>query len=280
MNEQDIPTDDDYDDRQQMDSEEHYHNWMQDTVRGTQANARGISRPEPPPSEPEPDPDLYEVKEKDKYDDVHDALTYVQSRLRVPKDMTNSFGGYSYRNAESMYKEIKRNLPDGAACWIVDDLEHKGERYYIKSTVHFKYGGDVVTANGWAREQEVQKGKDESQITGSAQSYSRKYAMQAMFLIDDGKEEIDDRPSSNHFDKLPEKTTREKPKQSLQLMNVIIECCLVDDKNAQIKAYRSWKRASDEGKKATWPMLQPKVQVWLKDILRRIDEAKAKEAKK
>lgn len=269
--------DDDYNDhQQQMDDEQHY-NWMQETVRGSQANARGISKPEPEPETPEVDPDLYEVKEKDQYDDVYDALTYVQSRLRVPKDMTNSFGGYSYRNAESMYKEIKRNLPDGAACWIADELIHIGERYYICSTVHLRYADKEVIAKGWAREQEVAKGKDESQITGSAQSYSRKYAMQSMFLIDDGLEEPDAKPSTNHFDRTPQKKAKETPPKSLQLMNVIIECCLNDDKNAQIKAYRSWKGATDDHKKGTWPLLQPKVKDWLKDIISRIEDAQQKQ---
>ena len=63
-----------------------------------------------------------------------------------------------------------------------------GDRYYIKAVVSIYKGNESMTCHGWARETEVKKGMDESQITGSASSYARKYAMNGMFAIDDVKD--------------------------------------------------------------------------------------------
>ena len=43
-------------------------------------------------------------------------------------------------------------------------------------------------AVAFAREPEIQKGMNESQITGSASSYARKYALNGLFCIDDTKD--------------------------------------------------------------------------------------------
>ena len=40
----------------------------------------------------------------------------------------------------------------------------------------------------YAREAETKKGMDEAQITGSASSYARKYALNGLFAIDDTKD--------------------------------------------------------------------------------------------
>ena len=46
----------------------------------------------------------------------------------------------------------------------------------------------IVQASALAREEETKKGMDSSQITGSASSYSRKYALNGLFAIDDTKD--------------------------------------------------------------------------------------------
>ena len=47
---------------------------------------------------------------------------------------------------------------------------------------------DRISVSGWAREEEVKKGMDAAQITGSASSYARKYALNGLFAIDDTKD--------------------------------------------------------------------------------------------
>jgi hypothetical protein len=45
-----------------------------------------------------------------------------------------------------------------------------------------------VSVSAFAREPEQKKGMDESQITGTASSYARKYALNGMWCIDDTKD--------------------------------------------------------------------------------------------
>ena len=57
------------------------------------------------------------------------------------------------------------------------------------------------------RASEIKKGMDASQITGSASSYARKYALNGMFLIDDTK----DADSMDNSYKNPVKSVNKKP---------------------------------------------------------------------
>ena len=72
---------------------------------------------------------------------------------------------------------------------ITDEMIMLGDRFYIKASVTL-WNEDIVLASsvGYAREPESKKGMDASQITGTASSYARKYALNAMFLIDDTKD--------------------------------------------------------------------------------------------
>ena len=64
-----------------------------------------------------------------------------------------------------------------------------GERYYIKATANLsKEGCSDVSVTAYAREALDKKGMDDSQITGTASSYARKYALNGLFCIDDTKD--------------------------------------------------------------------------------------------
>ena len=67
-------------------------------------------------------------------------------------------------------------------------MELVGDRHYIKATASIIKGDESISVDGWARETEVKKGMDESQITGSSSSYARKYACNGLFAIDDVKD--------------------------------------------------------------------------------------------
>ena len=45
-----------------------------------------------------------------------------------------------------------------------------------------------IFAIAYAKEPDIQKGMSPSQITGSASSYARKYALNGLFAIDDTKD--------------------------------------------------------------------------------------------
>lgn len=120
---------------------------------------------------------------------ITQKLIKVQSELKAPKGQENTFGNYNYRSAEDILEAVKPLLSEqGLLMTITDIIEQIGERYYIQAKVILTDGEDTVEVTGYARESLNKKGMDDSQITGTASSYARKYAMNGLFLIDDTKD--------------------------------------------------------------------------------------------
>ena len=122
-------------------------------------------------------------------------LSEIQQALKVPKNNRNNFGNYNYRSAEDIVEAVKKIInPQGLALVITDDIVEVGGRIYVKATATIRAFNettgkvDEVSATGWAREEETKKGMDVSQITGSASSYARKYALNGLLAIDDTKD--------------------------------------------------------------------------------------------
>lgn len=116
-------------------------------------------------------------------------LIAVQAALKAPKGQFNSFGGYKYRSCEDILEAVKPLLLEqGLQLTITDEPVEVGGRIYIKATATVTDGSETATVSGYAREAETKKGMDESQITGTASSYARKYALNGLFLIDDTKD--------------------------------------------------------------------------------------------
>lgn len=114
-------------------------------------------------------------------------LINVIAKLQVGKDHKNQFGGYSYRNAEDILAGLKPLMVEyGVLVLISDTIEMVGDRYYVKATVkvYDTEDGSLLAENSaYAREAAMKKGMDEAQITGSASSYARKYALAGMFNL-------------------------------------------------------------------------------------------------
>ncbi|MGT2866637.1 ERF family protein [Streptococcus fryi] len=123
---------------------------------------------------------------------IYRKLLNIQKVLNVPKNQFNKFGNYYYRNAEDILNAIKPLLweQDCTAFFREDYIEQIGDRYYLVATFDFVDvdTGEKITVQARAREEEVKKGMDGSQITGAASSYARKYALNGIFLIDDAKD--------------------------------------------------------------------------------------------
>lgn len=122
---------------------------------------------------------------------VYEKLLNVQSELKAPKGRKNSFGNYNYRSCEDILEAVKPILAKYSATMIMNDsLEVEGDRFYIKATASFidVETGEKVENTALARESADKKGMDTSQITGTASSYARKYALNGLFLIDDTKD--------------------------------------------------------------------------------------------
>lgn len=113
----------------------------------------------------------------------------VQKNLKAPKSQYNTYGKYKYRSAEDILNSVKPLLVDvGLLLTIQDELIHEGARYYIKATAILTDGTNHLPVSAFAREDEIKKGMDGSQITGTASSYARKYALNGLFCIDDTKD--------------------------------------------------------------------------------------------
>lgn len=130
-------------------------------------------------------------------------LVKIQTELKAPKNQTNAFGKYKYRSAEDIVEAAKPILfKYDAALLISDEIVQVGERIYVKATATLILDeNNIVSVHGWAREEEVKKGMDAAQITGSASSYARKYALNGLFAIDDTK---DSDATNDHKDEVGE----------------------------------------------------------------------------
>lgn len=142
---------------------------------------------------------------------IYEKLSMIQQELIAPKNQYNSFGDYKYRSCEDILEGLKPCLQKTkTAVTISDELVLIGERYYIKATATiFDCEGEGNVSNtAYAREIESRPKMDVSQITGSASSYARKYALNGLFAIDDVKD-ADSRDNSKNE---PEKKAVEQKK--------------------------------------------------------------------
>lgn len=120
---------------------------------------------------------------------LQQKLIAIQSELKAPKSQYNKFGGYNYRNCEDILEAVKPLCAKHEIVTLLsDEVVVIGDRYYIKATAKVTDGNDEIATTAFARESKDKKGMDESQITGSASSYARKYALNGLFCIDDTKD--------------------------------------------------------------------------------------------
>lgn len=127
--------------------------------------------------------------EQTKSTTLHEKLINVQQRLKAPKNQFNKFGGYKYRSCEDILEAVKKLLGEqGLVLTISDEPLVCGDWHYIKATATVTDGCSTISVTGLARESMTKKGMDDSQITGTASSYARKYALNGLFCIDDTKD--------------------------------------------------------------------------------------------
>ena len=121
---------------------------------------------------------------------IYETLSNIQVELKAHKNLYNSFGKYKYRNAESILEAAKPLCAKhGCTLTVSDEVILIGNRYYIKATATVQdKDGNAASTTALAREDETKKGMDGAQITGTASSYARKYALNGLFCIDDTKD--------------------------------------------------------------------------------------------
>jgi len=139
-------------------------------------------------------------------------LSIIQAKLNAPKNQRNNFGWFNYRSCEDILTAVKPLLEETkTALTISDDVVIRWDnlvdwdtvikqRFYIKATATL-YDNEtwevIASTSAFAREQEDKKWMDQSQVTGAASSYARKYALNWLFCIDDNKDADSMVPSLN-----------------------------------------------------------------------------------
>lgn len=151
--------------------------------------------------------------------DLTKKLATIQSRLKAPKNQYNSFGKYKYRSCEDILEALKPLANEqGCTITIEDSPIMVGEWHYIQATATLSDGYNSKSVKAYARESETKSGMDASQITGTASSYARKYALNGLFAIDDTKDAdtMDNRPKAEPKAET-DPTTKELAKVKAQL---------------------------------------------------------------
>lgn len=130
------------------------------------------------------------------FNELRGILCKVQAELEVPKDRNNAFGGFKYRKCEDILRAVKPLLtPHGVTVVLSDEIVQVGEWFFVKSTATIGRGEASFSCTAYARHAEERKGMDAAQVTGSASSYARKYALCGLFGISDA-DDPDDPPQA------------------------------------------------------------------------------------
>ena len=143
--------------------------------------------------------------------EISKKLSKIQCEIKAPKNLYNSFGKYNYRNAEGICEAVKPFLKkENCSLVLSDEIVQIGNRVYVKgiATIKDNDSDEEISVSAFAREPETNKGMSESQITGTASSYARKYALNGLFLLDDTKDaDTDEYHNQTAYQQANTKTT-------------------------------------------------------------------------
>lgn len=149
---------------------------------------------------------------------IEEKLMHIQTQIKAPKNLYNSFGKYKYRNAEGICEAVKPFLDkEKVNLRLSDEIVSIGDRVYVKATATLcdVENNSTVFVSAMARESAEKKGMDESQITGTASSYARKYALNGLFLLDDTKD-----ADTDEYHKQTDKEKSQKQASDTYMQNV------------------------------------------------------------
>lgn len=116
-------------------------------------------------------------------------LIAIQAELKAPKNQFNAFGKYKYRSCEDILEALKPLLLKyGCTLTIHDEVKEVGGIVFIESTASIQKDLEGRSVTAQAGIDPSRKGMDIAQSFGSSSSYSRKYALSGLLLIDDTKD--------------------------------------------------------------------------------------------
>lgn len=117
----------------------------------------------------------------------------LKTRVQVNKDQRNSFGKFNYRTKEGIFEAVKPHEQELDILIHVDnELVVIAERLFVKATAFardLEDGTIKLQATSYAEFQPKQGTQmNESQLSGSAESYAGKYALGNLLGLDDNKD--------------------------------------------------------------------------------------------
>lgn len=150
--------------------------------------------------------------------EIYKKLSAIQQKLKAPKNQYNDFGNYFYRSCEDILNAVKPLCEENKVLLVMtDDVKAVGSWVYVMATaklIDIEAENQSIETYGFARETESKAKFDSSQLTGSASTYARKYALNGMFCIDDVKD-ADSLPPSDAG-----KTTEKKRASAKQIADL------------------------------------------------------------
>ncbi|MDO0919863.1 MULTISPECIES: ERF family protein [unclassified Enterococcus] len=163
-----------------------------------------------------------------------ERVSLLITELKAPKSQRNNFGKYNYRSAEDILEAVKPLANNyGLVPKLSDEPVMIGDWHYIKATASIKdvKTGEVEIATAYAREPLAKKGMDESQITGTASSYARKYAMNGLYQIDDTKDADSDEYTEQVKQATPKPITKSQQEALQKRSDEIAKMAKLESKN-------------------------------------------------
>ncbi|MGF2044457.1 ERF family protein [Enterococcus gallinarum] len=163
-----------------------------------------------------------------------ERVSLLITELKAPKSQRNNFGKYNYRSAEDILEAVKPlAYKYGLVAKLSDEPIMIGDWHYIKATASIKdvKTGEEEVATAYAREPLAKKGMDESQITGTASSYARKYAMNGLYQIDDTKDADTDEYTEQVKQATPKPITKSQQEALQKRSDEIAKMAKLESKN-------------------------------------------------
>lgn len=169
---------------------------------------------------------------------IREKLMAVQSELKAPKGQFNDYGKYKYRSCEDILEAVKPLLAKyKCTLTISDEIAQIGDRYYIKAvaTLMDAESPESIGNVAYARESLDKKGMDDSQITGTASSYARKYCLNGLFLIDDTKDADTNEFKAQQNQDQPKETKKASGKKATpKQIEMIVDICKKIDPTQEV----------------------------------------------
>lgn len=168
-----------------------------------------------------------------KIETLHGKLNAIQTGIKVHKGRMNDFGNYRYRSAEDILEALKPYLDRyNLILTISEETRELGGYLFVHTTAELRdEDGNTHKTTSQAGIDPEKRGMDIGQAFGASSSYSKKYALGNMFLLDDTKD-ADATSNPKEVEKPAKATKKKMTKKVMELMEAAIE----GGNKAQVKA--------------------------------------------